>query len=88
MSDYRYTLAKNFLSRKCLRMKPIPERQNVDAALTVWARAERDQQGVVSDDNGTIELLYSSVRQQAPEISAALTRHAVQQVVGKIHSEV
>ena len=69
-------------------MKPIPERQDVDTALTVWARAERNQQGVVSDDNGTIELLYSSVRQQAPEVSAALTRHAVQQMVGKIHSEV
>lgn len=69
-------------------MKPVPERQNVDAALAIWASAERDQQGVVVDDNGTIELLYRSVRQQAPEVSAALTRHAVQQMVGKIHSEV
>ena len=38
-------------------MKPIPERQDVDTALTVWARAERKQQGVVSDGIGTIELL-------------------------------
>lgn len=69
-------------------MKPVPERQHVDAALAIWASAERNQQGVVVDDNGTIELLYRSVRQQAPEVSAALTRHAVQQMIGKIHSEV
>jgi len=69
-------------------MKPLPERQNVDAALAVWANAERDQMGVVTDDNGNVELLYKSVRQLAPEVSAALTRDAVKQLVGKIHTEI
>lgn len=69
-------------------MKPLPERQNVDAALAVWANAERDQMGVVVDDNGNLELLYKSVRQLAPEVSATLTRDAMKQLVGKIQTEI
>ena len=34
----------------------------------MWARAERKQMGLVTDDNGTIELLEGSVRQQAAEL--------------------
>ncbi len=35
---------------------------------TLDVGAERNQMGLVTDDNGTIELLEGSVRQQAPEL--------------------
>lgn len=49
-------------------MKPLPERPKMDAALAMWASAERNPMGLVTGDNGTIELLEGSVRQQAPEL--------------------
>lgn len=68
-------------------MRPLSDRQTVEAALEVWAAAERQQLGVVADDNGVIELLYASVQIQAPDVASSLTKAAVLKLVGRIQSE-
>ncbi len=68
-------------------MRPLSDRQTVEAALEVWAAAERQQLGVVADDNGVIELLYASVQIQAPDVASSLTKAAVLKLVDRIQSE-
>lgn len=68
-------------------MRPLSDRQTVEAALELWAAAERQQLGVVADDNGVIELLYASVQIQAPDVASLLTKAAVPKLVGRIQSE-
>jgi hypothetical protein len=68
-------------------MRPLSDRQTVEAALEVWAAAERQQLGVVADDNSVIELLYASVQIQAPDVAASLTEAAILKLVNRIQIE-
>lgn len=69
-------------------MRALPPVQSVDDALRICAEAEKSNVDIISDDLGRVELMYASVREQAPDMATAFKRTAILQIVEKIQSEV
>jgi hypothetical protein len=68
-------------------MQAMQRTQSFDEALRICHEAERQNLGIVCDDQGTVELLYAAVECHAPTVARDLKQKAMQTIVKKMESE-